>query len=261
MKKVTVPLVAAATSLTLVLSACGSSDDQSAAPAGSSAENIAAVAPALADYNDSIVEGELWTRADMSPRDRSLVTVSALISRNQTADLAAEINRGLDNGLTPAEISEIITHLAFYSSWPNAIAAAQVVGPVFEDRGIDAADLPGGEVDLLPQDAEAEQQRQATVAENYGDTAPGVLEYTTDAVFGDLWLRPDLAPRDRSLATYSALVANGQTGQIGYHLGRALDNGLTPAEASESLTQLAFYAGWPNVFSAMPVVSQVLEAR
>ncbi|MDI9682908.1 carboxymuconolactone decarboxylase family protein, partial [Burkholderia cenocepacia] len=91
--------------------------------------------------------------------------------------------------------------------------------------------------------------------------APGVVEYTTDALFRDLWLRPGLAPRDRSLVTVSALVANGQVAQIPYHLNRAMDNGLTQAEASEGLTQLAFYAGWPNVFSAMPVFKDVFSRR
>jgi 4-carboxymuconolactone decarboxylase len=70
-----------------------------------------------------------------------------------------------------------------------------------------------------------------------------------------------LAPRDRSLVTVSALVACGQVAQITYHLNRAMDNGLTEAQASESLTQLAFYAGWPKVFSALPVVKDVFDAR
>jgi 4-carboxymuconolactone decarboxylase len=78
-------------------------------------------------------------------------------------------------------------------------------------------------------------------------------------LFRDLWLRPDLAPRDRSLVTVSALIANGQTAQLTPHLNRAMDNGLTQTEASEAITQLAFYVGWPNVFSAMPVAKDVFE--
>ncbi|WP_343219762.1 MULTISPECIES: carboxymuconolactone decarboxylase family protein [Paraburkholderia] len=74
-------------------------------------------------------------------------------------------------------------------------------------------------------------------------------------------MRPRLAPRDRSLVTVSALVANGQVGQIPYHLNRAMDNGLTRDDASEVLTQLAFYAGWPNVFSAMPAFKDVFAKR
>jgi 4-carboxymuconolactone decarboxylase len=96
---------------------------------------------------------------------------------------------------------------------------------------------------------------------NFGAVAPGVVQYTTDLLFRNLWLRPALAPRDRSLVTVSALIANGHVAQITYHLNRAMDNGLTRGQASEMLTHLAFYAGWPNVFSAMPVVKQVFEAR
>jgi len=70
-----------------------------------------------------------------------------------------------------------------------------------------------------------------------------------------------LTPRDRSLVTISALIASGQVAQITYHLNRAMDNGLTKAQASEVLTQLAFYAGWPNVFSAIPMVKSVFEKR
>ena len=107
----------------------------------------------------------------------------------------------------------------------------------------------------------AESQRAATVEQNFGAVAPGVVQYTTDLLFRDLWLRPGLAARDRSLVTVSALVASGQVAQIPYHLNRAMDNGLTRTQASEVLTHLAFYAGWPTVFSALPVVKGVFETR
>ena len=87
------------------------------------------------------------------------------------------------------------------------------------------------------------------------------MQYTTDVLFRDLWLRPDLAPRDRSLVTVSALIASGQVAQITYHLNRAMDNGLTQTQAAEMVTHLAFYAGWPNAFSALPVLKDVFEKR
>ena len=87
------------------------------------------------------------------------------------------------------------------------------------------------------------------------------MQYTTDILFRDLWLWPDLAPRDRSLVTLSALIASGQVAQIPYHLNRAMDNGLTQAQAAEVVTHLAFYAGWPNAFSALPVLKEVFEKR
>jgi 4-carboxymuconolactone decarboxylase len=85
------------------------------------------------------------------------------------------------------------------------------------------------------------------------------VQYTGDLLFRDLWLRPDLALRDRSLVTVSALIAAGA--QIPFHLNRAMDNGLTKAQASEVLTLLAFYAGWPNAMSAVPVVKGVFDSR
>jgi 4-carboxymuconolactone decarboxylase len=87
------------------------------------------------------------------------------------------------------------------------------------------------------------------------------VHYTTAPLFHDLWLRPALAPRDRSLVTVSALVATVQVAQLSAHLNRAMDNGLTKAEAAEALTHLLFYAGWPNVFSAIPVAKDVFEKR
>ena len=89
----------------------------------------------------------------------------------------------------------------------------------------------------------------------------GLEEITTGSILFDGRDISGLAPRDRSMVTVSALVAAGQTAQITYHLNRAMDNGLTEQEAGEMLTQLAFYAGWPNVFSAMPVFKDVFAKR
>ena len=90
------------------------------------------------------------------------------------------------------------------------------------------------------------EQRATQVSANFGATRQGSSQNTTNLLFRDLWLRPALAPRDRSLVTVSALIASGQVAQITYHLGRAMDNGLTQPQASEVLTHIAFYAGWPN---------------
>src|SRR6201993_4348819 len=140
----------------------------------------------------------------------------------------------------------------------SAVAVAKVV---FADRKIGADQLPAASPSPLPLDKEAEAKRATNVEQQFGNVAPGVVQYTTDVLFRDLWLRPDLAPRDRSLVTVSALIACGQTAQLTPHLNRAMDNGLTQTEASEAITQLAFYVGWPNVFSAMPVAKEVFAKR
>ncbi|WP_409017915.1 carboxymuconolactone decarboxylase family protein [Caballeronia sp. LZ033] len=219
------------------------------------------VSPALEQYTNEVLLGDLWKRPQLSARDRSVVTLSVLTVRNQSTELPFYLDLALDSGLKPSEISEIITHLAFYSGWANATAAARVTSTVFERRGITAAQLPSSTVELLPLDKAAEAQRESTVQQNFGMVSPGVVQFTRDTLFNDLWLRPGLAPRDRSLVTVSALVASGQVAQLTYHLNRAMDNGLTAEQASEVMTQLAFYAGWPNVFTALPVVKDVLAHR
>ena len=223
-------------------------------------DQVAIVAPALAKYAEGQLT-ELWKRPGLTPRDRSIVTIAALIARNQTIEMSYYFNLALDNGVKPREISEIITHLAFYSGWANAMSAVAVAKHVFANRKIGPDQLPTASPPLLPLNKEAEAKRAANVEQQFGNVAPGIVQYTTDVLFHDLWLRPDLAPRDRSLVTVSALIANGQVAQIAYHLNRAIDNGLTQDEAGEVVTQLAFYAGWPNAFSALPVVKDVFEKR
>jgi 4-carboxymuconolactone decarboxylase len=219
------------------------------------------VAPALEKYTQGRLLGEVWKRPGLVPRDRSVVTLAALIARNQTIDMPYYLNLALDNGVKPREISEIITHLAFYSGWANALSAVAVAKDLFVERKLGSDQVASASPQLLPLDETAEAQRASRVEDQFGKVAPGIVQYTTDVLFRDLWLRPDLAPRDRSLVTVSALIASGQVAQIPYHLNRAMDHGLTQAQAAEVITHLAFYAGWPNAFSALPVAKDVFDKR
>lgn len=223
-------------------------------------QDITMVAPALEKYAQGPL-AELWKRPGLTPRDRSIVTIAALTARNQTIEMPYYFNLALDNGVKPRELSEIITRLAFYSGWANAMSAAAVVKDVFAQRKIGADQLPIASPALLPLDKDGEAKRATAVEQQFGKVAPGIVQNTTDVLFRDLWLRPDLAPRDRSLVTVTALIASGQVAQITYHLNRAMDNGLTQEQAGEVVTHLAFYAGWPNAFSALPVVKEVFEKR
>jgi 4-carboxymuconolactone decarboxylase len=219
------------------------------------------VAPALEKYTQERLFGDVWKRPGLAPRDRSIVTLAALIARNQTIELPFYLNLALDNGVQPREVSEIITHLAFYSGWANAMSAVAVAKDVFAARKIGSDQVPAASPSLLPLDEAAEAQRATRVEQQFGRVVPGIVQYTTDVLFRDLWLRPDLAPRDRSLVTVSALIASGQVAQLTAHLNRAMDNGLTQAQAAEAITHLAFYVGWPNAFSALPVAKEVFEKR
>lgn len=224
-------------------------------------DDIRAVSPALSSHAEKSIDEDLWKRPGLSARDRGLVTVAALIARIQTIGMLPYFNIALDNGVKPSELSEVVMHLAFYSGWSSALSTVPILKEIFAQRGIGVDQLPEVSPQLLPLDQATEARRASIVEKNFGTVAPGVVQYTTDLLFRDLWLRPALAPRDRSLVTVSALIASGHVAQITYHLNRAMDNGLTPAETSEVLTHLAFYAGWPNVFSALPVVKEIFEKR
>jgi 4-carboxymuconolactone decarboxylase len=93
-----------------------------------------------------------------------------------------------------------------------------------------------------------------------GDFAPKLVELTDDVLFGDVWARPELSSRDRSLITCAALVTNGSTEQLRSHLGRARQNGLSETELKEMITHLAFYAGWPRAMSAITVARELFTS-
>ncbi|MGW1840021.1 carboxymuconolactone decarboxylase family protein [Streptomyces sp. BBFR2] len=89
--------------------------------------------------------------------------------------------------------------------------------------------------------------------------APKLVEITDNVLFGDIWERPGLSPRDRSLVTVSVLAALYRTEQLPYHLAKALENGLSAEELSEAITHLAFYAGWPNAMTAINQLKKIAD--
>jgi len=91
----------------------------------------------------------------------------------------------------------------------------------------------------------------------YADIAPALGAYTDKVLFGDVWKRPGLSPRDRSLVTVASLVALYRSNELPFHLGRALENGVTKDELIELITHLAFYAGWPTANTAVAIARKV----
>ena len=111
-------------------------------PAVLSYDNVRSVSPALEHYTRDALIGGVWKRPELSPRDRSVVTVAALIARIQKVEMPFHFALALDNGVKPAELSEIITHLAFYAGWANAMAAVAVAKDILHERGIGVGQLP-----------------------------------------------------------------------------------------------------------------------
>ena len=97
-------------------------------------DEVRGVVPKLIDLSEKVLFGDVWERPGLSKRDRSLITVAALMAMYRPEQLKGHTERALANGVTKDEIGELITHLAFYSGWPSAMSAAKVVKQVFEGR-------------------------------------------------------------------------------------------------------------------------------
>jgi len=94
-------------------------------PSAKKGDELAAVVPALHDLTDRILYDEVWERPGLSKRDRSLVTIAALVAMYRPEQIESHLALGLKNGLTKEEIGEALAHLAFYASWPSAISASR----------------------------------------------------------------------------------------------------------------------------------------
>jgi 4-carboxymuconolactone decarboxylase len=105
------------------------------------------------------------------------------------------------------------------------------------------------------------EKEPSTIKKTYGDLAPKLVELTDEVLFGDVWERPELSKRDRSLITVSALISGGNAEQLRFHLTRAGENGVTQRELIEAITHLAFYCGWPRAMSATAIAKEIFENK
>jgi 4-carboxymuconolactone decarboxylase len=106
----------------------------------------------------------------------------------------------------------------------------------------------------------SDQQQPSAARQMLGDFAPKLVDLTDDVLFGDVWERPGLTPRDRSLVTITALVAGGNVEQLPFHLNLGKQNSLTESEIVEAITHLAFYSGWPKAMSAITAAKQAFAS-
>jgi 4-carboxymuconolactone decarboxylase len=214
------------------------------------------IAPGLAALTDDVLFGDVWRRTDLSPRDRSLVTIAVLIATGKPAQLGGHLGRALDNGVQPSEASALLAHLAIYCGWPSAVSALDVYQQVYTAREVDIAALHSI-ARRLPAPA-SDAARARALNDELAAVAPKFVQLTNDVVFEDLWRRADLTMRDRSLVTLAALAAMGDDDQLDVYIRRGVESGLTRAEIAEAFTHLGFYAGWPKATKAMTAVTKTL---
>ncbi len=218
--------------------------------------------------------GEIWSRSRLSRRDRSLVVISALTTLAREAELQQHIAGGLNHGLSRAEIDEIMVQLAPYIGVPFALAGAGLVARVLAERDgteqrvgppaaaeekddaqrrADGKDVLGT---LLGMHAEAVDRAEASVLEQLGDVGVLVLDYA----FGEVWSRPQLSRRDRSLVVITALAALTLGHELEIHLGGALQHGVTREEIEEVMVTMVLYGGFPRAIEGIQIARKVFAA-
>ena len=252
-------LVVAAASLAAI-SGCNSAEPdtttaaQESSPSTPSLSDLYAGSPYLRELRDSLVYGEIWERPYLSKRDRSLITIAVLQALTRE-ELAIHIPRGLDNGLTPEEISEIILHVTFYAGWPTGVQASLTAAAAFEERGLTLGDLPRAPA------LEDAVTTPGGLSDAYA-AVPRLGALRNSLLYGDIWERPMLSKRDRSLITVAVNQSMYVTNELRLHIDRALDqNGVTPQELSEVVLHVTFYAGWPAAVNAGRLLTAAFEAR
>ena len=214
------------------------------------------IAPGLATFTDEVLFGDVWRRPELSPRDRSLVTISVLIATGKSAQLEGHLGRALGNGVRPGEASGVLTHLAIYCGWPSAVSALEVYEQVYTAQKVDTAAL---RIVAPPLPAPASDAARArAMNEQFVGIAPKFAQLTNEVVFDTLWRRSDLSLRDRSLVTIAALAAMGDDDQLDFYLRRGVESGLTREQIAEALTHLGFYAGWSKATKAMTATARTL---
>ena len=256
-----VPLIVGASVVVVAAAAAGASAAEGPASAAQQAEtpplpapDLYAGSPYLRELRNSLVYGEIWERPYLSKRDRSLITIAVLQALTRE-ELAIHIPRGLDNGLTPEEISEIILHVTFYAGWPTGVQASLTAAEAFEARGLTLGELPRAP------EPETEVTTPGGLSDAYA-AVPRLGALRNSLLYGDIWERPLLSKRDRSLITVAVNQALYVTNELRLHIDRALDqNGVTPQELSEVILHVTFYAGWPAAVNAGRLATEALRTR
>ncbi|MAG31631.1 MAG: hypothetical protein CL908_12155 [Deltaproteobacteria bacterium] len=218
--------------------------------------------------------GEVWARNELSRRDRSLVVISMLTALGRERELEAHVAGGLNHGLTRDEIDEIMVQLSAYAGMPFALAGAGIAAKVFAQRdGAEQRTTPPAPAELKdPEKRRADglellktllgdpnldpAATEAAILEQQGDMGHLVLDYA----FGDVWMRPQLSRRDRSMIVIAALTALNMPHELEIHLAGALNHGVSTSEIEEVMITAVPYGGFPRAIDGMLIAKKVISA-
>lgn len=222
--------------------------------------------------------GELWSRPQLSRRDRSLVVLSVLSAHARDEELELHTQVGLNHGLQRTEIEEILLHVAAYAGYPAAMAASRHVDAALRKaEGVER--LEGRQPAVPKSDAERERdaadvrrtltggRAAADPAEDLANMQSRLGDVGTLAfrwAFGEVWSRTELSRRDRSLVVLAILTALGQEAELAFHVPAGLNHGLSRTEIEEVMVQLTVYAGIPRAVDGIRATREAfakLDAR
>lgn len=221
------------------------------------------------------VLGNLWSRPQLSRRDRSLIVVAFLAAQGAVDELQSHVRGALNHGVTRAEVLEVVLQVAGYVGFPMAMQASRVVAQAFSAvdkvarqpdreealakddpaRWSDAVDVLGtlfaGRLSSDPETA------RASLIQSLG----GVGELVFDFAFGELWSRNELSRRDRSLVTVAILGILARPEELAVHVPAALNHGVTRVEVEEVMVQLTVYGGFPRAVEGMRAARAAFERQ
>jgi 4-carboxymuconolactone decarboxylase len=211
------------------------------------------------------VVGGMWARPELSRRDRSLLVISVLAAQARDEELVTHTRIGLRNGLTQDEIEEVLLHVAAYAGFPAAMASSRRIDQALREAlGVET--LPDRAAAAAKSDAERDRDGADVLRTIAGAADPiepaqglarmeallgevGVTAYRF--AFGDIWSRPQLTRRDRSIVVIAILVSLGAVAELDVHAPAGLRHGLTRVEIEEIVNHLSLYAGIPRAVEAI----------
>jgi 4-carboxymuconolactone decarboxylase len=217
--------------------------------------------------------GAIWGRTELSRRDRSLTVISFQVALGLTGELDFHLNGGLNHGLSVEELDEVVVQIAAYAGAARGLAAAGVLDAVLAKRhGTDSRPQPPARLEIKePPQRRADgldvlrtlgahhglssEQQEERILESYGFMGELILDWA----FGDVWSRPQLSRRDRSLVVVSALAALDLQYELEIHLQGALNHGLTRTEIEEIMITLVLYGGFPRAIDGFNLARRVFE--
>lgn len=228
---------------------------------------------ALGSFAVDHVLGNLWSRPQLSRRDRSLIVVAFLATIGSIDELRSHVRGALNHGVTRSEVEEVVLQVAGYAGFPMAMQASRIVDEVF--RAIDGVERLPDRGEAAPKDDAERWHDAAGVLETLfagrlpADPAAAraglveslgaVGELAFDWAFGELWCRHELSRRDRSLVTVAILAILARAEELAVHVPGAVNHGVTREEVEEVMVQLTVYGGFPRAVEGVRAARRAFE--